>query len=218
MPPASESWKRSACFARAWRTIASSRRGDGGRRPNTRCSRATIWASSSRLEEIKVFPLLPFGRFVACILDAGLLLPALETTQLVALELEKIIEKDIAELLAKQRLALERVERSRKARRQQRPVAHIGLVALRTRVARMRDAVEACDNLRHDEEIRVRRRLADAVLEPRRRIADAAERADHHAAMVVAPGGTIRRERIGPEAPIAVDGRGGERGARRRVL
>src|SRR3977135_3733170 len=166
MPPASGSWKRSACSAKAWRTIASSRRGDGGRRPNTRCSRATMPASSSRLEEIKIFPLLPFGRFVGCILDAGLLLPALKAAQLVALELEKVIEKDVAELLAKQRLALERVKRSRKARRQQRPVAHIGLVALRTRVERMRDAVEARDNLRHDEEIRVRRRLSLSVLLP----------------------------------------------------
>src|SRR5258707_7720205 len=141
MPPASESWKRSACSAKAWRTIASSRKDDGGRKPNTRCSRATMRASCSRLEEIKIFPLLPFGRLVACILDAALLQPALETAQLVALELEKVIEKDIAELFAEQRLALERVERGREARRQQRPVAYIGLVALRTRIERMRDAI-----------------------------------------------------------------------------
>src|SRR5882724_10650263 len=155
MPPASESWKRSACSARAWRTIASSRKGAGGRKPNTRCSRATTRALSSRLEEIKIFPLLPFGRFVACIPDAGFLQPALETAQLVVLELEKIIEKDVAKLLAKQWLALERRERSREAGRQQRPVAHIGLVALRTRIKRMRDAVEARDDLRHDEQIRI---------------------------------------------------------------
>src|SRR6266700_3276795 len=142
MPPASGSWKRSACSARAWRTIASSRKDDGGQKPDTRCSRATMRASSSRLEEIKIFPLLPFGRFVACILDAGFFQPALKAAQLVALELEKIIEKDVAELFSKQRLALERGERGREARRQQRPVAHIGFVALRTRVERMCNAVE----------------------------------------------------------------------------
>src|SRR5258708_2370614 len=151
MPPASGSWKRSACSARAWRTIASSRKDDGGQKPDTRCSRATTPASSSRLKEIKIFPLLPFGRFVACILDAGFFQPALETAELVALELEKVIEKDVAELLAKQRLALERVERSRETRWQQRPVAHIGLVALRPGIERLRDAIEARDNLRHDE-------------------------------------------------------------------
>jgi len=43
------SWKRSACSARAWRTIASSRKGVGGRKPNTRCSPATIWALCSPL-------------------------------------------------------------------------------------------------------------------------------------------------------------------------
>src|SRR4051812_34972733 len=111
MPPASEFWKRSACSARAWRTIASSRKDDGGRKPNTRCSRATMPASCSRLEEIKIFPLLPFGRVVACILDAGFFQPTLKTTQLVALKLEKVIKKDIAELPAKHRLALQRVQR-----------------------------------------------------------------------------------------------------------
>src|SRR5262245_14938312 len=215
--PASASSKRSACSARAWHTTASSRKGAGGRRPNTRCSRATTRAWSP-LEEIKIFPLLPFGRLVSSIPDAGLVEPTLEAADFVALELEEIVDEHFAKLLAEQRLAFERIERGRQALRQQRLVAPVRLHALRTGIELAGDAIEARDDLRHDEEIRIRRRLADAVFQARRRIANATQRTDHHAAMVVAPGGTVWCERIRPEAAITVHRRRGEGGARRRVL
>ena len=115
--------------------------------------------------------------------------------------------------VAEQRLLFERVERFGQGLRQQRAVGRIGLVVRRTRIARVLDAVEAGDDLRHHEEIRIGGRLADTVLQPRRRIAGRAEHADHHAAVVVAPGGAVGRERVRPEAAIAVDGRRRERRA-----
>jgi hypothetical protein len=45
----------------------------------------------------------------------------------------------------------------------------------------------------------------------RRRIAGLAEHAHHHAAIVTRPDRAIGRERIGPVALVAVDGRCGER-------
>src|SRR5439155_21051254 len=124
--------------------------------------------------EIKIFPLLPFGRVVPCILDAGLakpsLKPSLKAANFVALELEEIIDKNLAKLFAEQRLALERIERRRQAFREQRLLAPVGLLALRTGIELVGDTIEARDDLRHDEEIRVRRRLADAVLQTRRRV------------------------------------------------
>ena len=66
------------------------------------------------------------------------------------------------------------------------------------------------DDLRRDIEIRIGRRLADPVLDPRRRIVGRAEHPRHHAAMIVGPGGAVGRERIRLVAAIAVDGRRGE--------
>ena len=66
-------------------------------------------------------------------------------------------------------------------------------------------------------EIGIGRRLADAVLQARRRIASLAEHAHHHAAIVARPDRAIGRERVGPVALVAVDGRRGESRGRVRV-
>ena len=80
----------------------------------------------------------------------------------------------------------------------------------------MHDAVEASVDLRGDAEIQVlATRFADAVLQQGRRIAGRREHAHHHAAIVARPDRAIGRERIGPVALVAVDGR--RSGSRGRV-
>src|ERR1019366_6949349 len=122
------------------------------------------------LEKVEIFALLPIGRVFACILDAVLLQSAREAAGLVALELEEIIDEYVAELLAEQWLSLERVERFWKAFRQHGAVGSVGFVALRARVARMLDAVEARDDLRRRIEVGIGGGLAHPVLEPGRRV------------------------------------------------
>src|SRR5438552_8665961 len=79
------------------------------------------------------------------------------------------------------------------------------------------DAVEARVDLRSEVEIRVRRRLADAVLEARCRVARPADDAQHRAAVLLAPADAVPRERIGTVSLVAVDRRGAERARGSRV-
>src|SRR5205823_2948428 len=91
-------------------------------------------------------------------------------------------------------------------------------VVARTELERAFDAIQAGDDLRGDVEIRVRGRLAQPVLKAGPGVAAAAEYTHHRAAMVVSPAGAVRGEGIGLIAPVAVDRRRGEHGARRGVL
>ena len=76
----------------------------------------------------------------------------------------------------------------------------------------LRHAVKAGVNLRRHIEIRIGGGLADPVLQMRRRIAGPSKHPHHDAAIVARPHRAIGRQRIGPIALIAVDGRRGERG------
>src|SRR5438552_5909006 len=79
------------------------------------------------------------------------------------------------------------------------------------------DAVEPRVDLRSEVEIRVRRRLADAVLDARARVARPADDAQHRAAVLLSPDDAIGRERIGTVSLVAVDRRGAERARCSRV-
>src|SRR5690348_15302864 len=57
-----------------------------------------------------------------------------------------------------------------------------------------RDAVEPGVYLRREVEVRICCGLADAVFQTRRWIAGLTKHADHHAAVIACPDGTIRRE------------------------
>src|SRR5437868_15528422 len=66
-------------------------------------------------------------------------------------------------------------------------------------------------------EIRIRRRLADAVLDARAACARRADHAQERAAVLLAPDQSIRRERVGAIALVAVDGRRAEGACRARM-
>ncbi len=158
----------------------------------------------AQLKEVEILALLPLGGSVVGRRDAALLDPALVAAGLVALELQVVVDEHLAELLLEQRLVFERVERRRQALGQQRPIGGIGLVVARPRIGLAVDAVETGGDLRRDEQVRISRRLAAAVLDPARGIAGRAQHAQHRAAVVVAPAGAIGRQRIR-------DGSGGSR-------
>src|SRR5437773_2871433 len=67
------------------------------------------------------------------------------------------------------------------------------------------DAVEPRVDLRSEVEVGIRRRLADAVLDARSRVARPADDAQHGAAVLLAPGDAVGRERIGTVSLITVD-------------
>src|SRR5262249_30746287 len=161
-------------------------------------------------EKIKILALLPVGRLLACIRRAGFLEPALETAGLVALELEEIIDEDGAELAAEERFRFQRIERGRETFRQHRAIRRVRFLAWRPEVEGVRNAVEPGHDLRSNIEIRIGCGLAHTVLDPRRRVARSAKAAEHHAAVVVAPGGPVGRKRIRAKTPVAVHGRRGE--------
>ena len=148
-----------------------------------------------------------------------LLEPALEAAGLVALELQVVVDEHVAELPAEQRLAFERIERRRQAPRQQRPLGGVGLVVARA-------GIESCCRRRRGRR-RSATRCRDRDWPPARRCGSrsgsrrspgAAQHAHHRAAMVVAPAGAVGRERVRPEAAVAVDGRRREHRRRHRML
>src|SRR5262249_45717664 len=73
----------------------------------------------------------------------------------------------------------------------------VGRVGRGPRIQPARNAVEPGINLRSEIEIRICRWLADPVFKTGRGITRLAEYANHHAAVVAPPDGTIRRKRIG---------------------
>src|SRR5437016_7950617 len=79
------------------------------------------------------------------------------------------------------------------------------------------DAVEPRVDLRSEVEIGIRRRLADAVLDARSRVARPAYDAQHRAAVLLAPGDAVGRERIGTVSLVAVDRWSAERARGPRV-
>ena len=81
---------------------------------------------------------------------------------------------NFAELAAIERAFLERLERLSEARRQQRPVGGIRLIVARAELELSLDAIEAGDDLGCDIEVRIGRRLAHAIFQPRRGLALAA--------------------------------------------
>ena len=79
-------------------------------RPAAVLSPLRAWAASClRLEKIEILVVLPGGRLLG-LPYTGLLEPSRKPARLVAFELEEIIEEYVAELAAKQRFALERVQ------------------------------------------------------------------------------------------------------------
>src|SRR5262249_45732229 len=78
----------------------------------------------------------------------GFLEPLRKPARLVALELEEIVDEHVPELGAKQRFALERLQRGGQARGQHGPTGVVGVVLGRSGIERVLDAVEAGDDVR----------------------------------------------------------------------
>src|SRR5260370_25251036 len=83
-------------------------------------------ASCIGLEKIEILVVLPGGRLVA-LPYRGLLEPLGKPARLVALEFEVIIDKYVAELAAKQRFALERVQGRGEVRGQRLKLGVLGI-------------------------------------------------------------------------------------------
>src|SRR5260221_411095 len=153
-----------------------------GSREIVRCLRSS-WTRFSK--KIEVFILFPLGRLALG--DAIVLQPLPIAAELAAFELQVVIDEHVSQLMTEERALIQRRQRLAEARRQKRPVGGVGLIVARPGLELALDAVEPGDDLRRNVEIRIRRRLADAVLQARRRIALAAQDAHHGAAMVEAP-------------------------------
>src|SRR4051794_26635102 len=150
-----------------------------------RCTRSSCTKCSKKVE---VFILLPLRRLG--LRGAVIRHPRSIAAELVALELQVVIDEDVAELLAVKGARLESVERLAKARRQQRPVGGVRFVVARAGLQLALDPIETGDDLRSDVEIGIGAWLADAVLESRRRIVVATDHAHHRAAIVESPAGS----------------------------
>src|SRR5437762_8536432 len=101
-------------------------------------------------EEVKILALFPVGRGLAVVLGAVFFEPALIASQFIALELEEIVDKNVAQLRSKHRLLLQRIERRAKTLWQVRTIRRIGFVVRRARVKHVVNTIETGDELRHD--------------------------------------------------------------------
>ena len=103
------------------------------------------------------------------------------------------------------------VEPFAQARRQLR-AGRVRRVGLEAGLEPALQPVEAGVDLRRHIQVGVGHRLADAVLDARRRVAAGAEHAQHRAAVVAAPGERLRRHRVRTKAAEAVHRGRAERG------
>src|SRR6185312_4921046 len=136
----------------------------------------------------------------------------LETLDLGGLDVNVIVHERCPELLTEERIVAQRRHRLPQRFRQQLGARLVGRIRRQRRIELAVDAVEAGEDLRSHVEIGIGGGLADAVLQPCCGIPGRPEHADHYAAIVAAPDGAIRRQRIGAVALVAVDGRRREHG------
>src|SRR5882672_12553253 len=167
--------------------------------PSVRISMVTL------SEQVEVFAVFPIAHFEVEAGDLGFLDPA------------KVFYKRFAESGAQRLVLSQRLEGLVQRAGQQVGLRLVGCVGRAGEVRPGGQAVEARVDLRGDVEVRVRRRLADAVLDARRGIAGAADDAQQRAAVLLAPDDAIGGERIGSVTLVAVDGRGAESASRPRV-
>src|SRR5918992_1647634 len=109
------------------------------------------WTSPSK--KVEVFIVFPGGRLLAGI--AVFLPPGLEAAELASLEPQVVIDEDLTELRAKERVLLQRVERLSKARRKHRTLCRVGLVVARPGLEAVFQTVEPAHDLLRDLEIGV---------------------------------------------------------------
>src|SRR5688572_20216578 len=102
-----------------------------------RCTRSS-WTRPSK--KVEVFMLFPCGGLVAGV--AVFLLPGLEAPELAPLQAQEVLDENIAELLAEERVVLQRVERLAQAARQHRTRRRIRLVVARPGLQGALDALE----------------------------------------------------------------------------
>src|SRR5688572_32580600 len=109
------------------------------------------WTRPSK--KVEVFIVLPCRRKFGGVLLRILLQPGLEAAELAALQAQVIIDEHVAELRAKQRIFLQRVERLGEACGEPRALGGVGLVVARAGRGAVLDAVEPGDDLRGDIEV-----------------------------------------------------------------
>src|SRR5262245_31044344 len=160
---------------------------------------------ASVLKQLEVFALLPLRDLGVVARELGLL------------DAQVIVDERLAEAFGEAGVVAQRGQRLLESRRQQLGARLVGGVRRRAGIEGAPHAVEAGDDLRGHVEIGIGGGLAHAVLEPRRGVASRAEHADHHPAIVVAPDGAVRRQRVAAIALVAVDRGRGEGGGRARM-
>src|SRR5215831_3657863 len=123
-------WTRSSCTSRSqsWGDPKSSTR------PGFSSFDISSASAGRSLKEIEVLVLLPGRGLVRPILDPVLLQVLPKPPRLVPLQLDEVVDEDLADLAAKERVPLERLERLHQARRQHRPVRLGRLEVLRARL------------------------------------------------------------------------------------
>src|SRR5207237_160896 len=99
-------------------------------------------------KKIEVFILFPLGGFA--LRDAVLVQPLPVAAELVALQLQVVIDEYVAELAAIERARFERIERLVEASRQQRPVGGVRVIVAWSQRQLALDAVQASHDLRRD--------------------------------------------------------------------
>src|SRR5205823_2118611 len=135
------------------------------------------------LKEIEVFAMLPFADLQVEARDLGLL------------DLAVVVDEGFTDSFAQHLVLAQRFERLRKRARQELGLGLVRRVGGRRQTGAafsyLCHAVEAGVNLRGEIQIGIRRRLADAVLDPRRGIPGTADDAQQRTAVFLAPDDAI---------------------------
>src|SRR5215471_8831681 len=124
------------------------------------------------LKQLEIFPLLPLGDLRLVARDLGVLDP------------QVIVDEIAAEAIGEATVVAQRAQCLLEALRQLHRLCLVGRVGRRTGIEHALHAVETGEDLRGHVEIGIGGGLADPVLQPRCRIAGAAEHTHHHAAVV----------------------------------
>src|SRR5437667_5037596 len=156
-------------------------------------------------EQIEVFAVLPVAHFEVEAGDLGFLDRAV------------VVDELLTKAAFQASIVFQGDERFAQGARKKIRFRLVGRVGAGRQCELAIDAVEPRVDLRSEIEIRVRRRLADAVLDARARVARPADDAQHGAAVLLAPDDAIGRERVGTVSLVTIYSGRAERARGSRV-